>query len=411
MLLVAALAACGGGGDDDDTVALEDIEPIVDIDPCDLIDDDTASQLSGAEVGSAESTTAEDGTTSCEFAFADEDDADTAGSAIAASLRIGPGDEDDIPGGALARSLSIGDAAAVEEEEQKVRVVYIVREVVVRVEVAPGSGEVTPELVDEVIEFTETTEEPVTEAVTGEPFERTTTTVARTTTTVDAERPEGEEIEVDGPAVTATVDRAGGLDNFVFEARAGDIILLEMPAATRSPVDSTECLLVRVLDPADVQVSAGCAREDGSTFIDRMELEATGAYQVVFDPDGPITGSVQVQISSATDQEGTISVDGAPATLTVGDKGGQSRFAFTARAGDAIFVSLPAATRIPADSTECLLVRIVDSDAVQVSATCAREDGSAFIDRTELSTSGTHNVVFDPDGRVTGSVQVAITSA
>ena len=188
MFLVAALAACGGGGDDgeDDTVALEDIEPIVDIDPCDLIDDDTASQLSGAEVGAAESSTEEDGTTSCEFAFADEDDADTAGSAIAASLRIGPGDEDDIPGGALARSLSIGDAAAVEEEEQKVRVVYIVREVVVRVEVAPGSGEVTPELVDEVIEFTETTEAPITEAVTGQPFEETTTTVdTETSTTAD----------------------------------------------------------------------------------------------------------------------------------------------------------------------------------------------------------------------------------
>lgn len=174
--------ACGGddGGED---VVLEDVEPIVELDPCTLLDADTASELSGAEVDGAEREVDEDGSVACQFAFADGGVADTAGSAIAASLRFAAGDENDVPGGSLATALSIGDAGAVEEQEAKVRVVYVVQEVVVFVEVAPADGEVTEDLVTKVVEFAETTEAPVTEVVTGEPFVPTDTTAAPTTTT------------------------------------------------------------------------------------------------------------------------------------------------------------------------------------------------------------------------------------
>jgi hypothetical protein len=183
---IAILGACGGDDGGADDVALEDVEPVVELDPCTLLDADTASELSGGDVGDAEQEVADDGSISCQFAFADGGVADTAGSAIAASLSFSPGDEGDVPGGSLATALSIGDAGAVEEEDQKVRVVYVVETVVVRVEVAPADGEVTPELVDEVVEFAESTEAPVTEAVTGEaPPEETTTTAAPTTTTTE----------------------------------------------------------------------------------------------------------------------------------------------------------------------------------------------------------------------------------
>ncbi len=415
--VAALLVACGGGGDDEttDTVALENIEPIVDIAPCDLIDDQTASELSGAEVEAAEDSTEDDGTTRCDFAFADEAVADETGSAIAASLSIGPGSEDDVPGGSLATSLSMGDRAAVEtvEDESKVRVVYIVREVVVRVEVVSGDGEVDQELIDEVVEFTETTEGPVTEAVTGEPFEGPTTTAgeAPTTTFVDEDIPEGPPIEVDGDAETLTVERAGGNANAVFEAEEGDAIFVEVTATSRTPADSTECLVVRIIHAQDFSINSVCAQPDGSAFIDRTELDVTGAYQILFDPDGPITGSVEVQITSATDEEGTIEVDGATETATVTDKGGVSVLEFEATEGDAIFVSVVGATRIPADSTECMVVRIIHPDEFSINSVCAQPDGSAFIDRTELDITGTYQILFDPDARVTGSVQVQVTAA
>lgn len=409
--LALVAAACGGGGDDatDDTVNLEEAQPVVDIEPCDLISETDASTLAGAEVSEADSTTEDDGTTTCEFAFADEEVADTTGSAIAASLSIGPGDTDDVPtGSAVARTLSMGDGGAVEEEDDKVRVVYVVREVIVRVEVVPGDGEVDEALIDEVVEFTETTEEPVTEAVTGEDFVPATTT----TEFVDDEVPEGdEEIEVDGPPVTLEVERSGGTSNATFEAEAGDIVFLEVTAATREPVDSTGCLVVRLVDPSDFTINSTCGREDGTAFVDRTELEVDGVYQIVLDPDGPVTGSVEIELSGAEDEEGTIEVDGPAETLTVEDKGGISTFEFEASAGDAIFVSVTAASREPADSTECLVVRIIDPDEFTINATCGREDGSAFIDRTDLETSGTYAIVFDPDSRVTGSVEVEVTAA
>jgi hypothetical protein len=184
VVLAASLAIIGCGGDGgDEEVALEDVEPVVELDPCTLLDADTAAELSGAEVEDAEQEVGDDGSISCQFAFADGGVADVAGSSIAASLSFSPGDEGDVPGGSLATALSIGDAGAVEEEDSKVRVVYVVETVVVKVEVAPADGEVTDELVDEVVEFAESTEAPVTEAVTGEaPADDTSTTEAPSTT-------------------------------------------------------------------------------------------------------------------------------------------------------------------------------------------------------------------------------------
>jgi hypothetical protein len=197
LVVVALLGACGGddGGDD---VGLEDVDAVVELDPCSLLDADTAADLSGGDVEDAEQEVADDGSVSCQFAFADGGAADLAGSSIAASLTFASGSEDDIPGGSLAEALSLGDGGAVEREDKKVRVVYVVETVVVEVEVAPADGEVTDEDAEAVVDFAESTEAPVTEAVTGEPPapEETTTTEPPTTTegatdttapTVDAE--------------------------------------------------------------------------------------------------------------------------------------------------------------------------------------------------------------------------------
>jgi hypothetical protein len=110
------------------------------------------------------------------------------GSGVAAVMRLEPGDEGDVPGGGLAQALSLGDAGAVEASDTDVQVVYVVREVVVRIEVVPASGEVDEALIDEVVEFAETTEAPIVEAVTGEapPATEATTTTEEPTTTTEA---------------------------------------------------------------------------------------------------------------------------------------------------------------------------------------------------------------------------------
>jgi hypothetical protein len=410
--LALLAAACGGDDDEatDDTVALEEIEAIVDIDPCDLIDEPTASSLAGAEVDEAESSTDDDGTTTCDFPFADEEVADETGSAIAASLRIGPGDESDVPSGsALARSLDMGDAAGVETpDDAKVRVVYIVQEVVVFVEVVPGDGEVDEELIDEVVEFTETTEAPVTEAVTGEPFVPDETT----TTFVDEEVPEGDiEIEVDDAPFEMSFDRAGG--NFIatFEAEAGDIVYTRFPSATYGDPESTNCLRVSIIDPQDFSLNGVCVNPDGSSFLDRAELEVSGTYQLVLSGDATQTGSIEVEITSATDGEGTIEVDGATETATIEQAGAVMSLEFEAATGDALFVAFPAAAYDDPESTNCLRVSVFDPDDFALNGVCVNPDGSSFLSRFELETSGTYRLVLDGDADQTGSVDIQLTSA
>jgi hypothetical protein len=410
--LALVAAACGGGGDEeestDDTVALEEIEPIVDIEACDLIDDATASELSGADVEAADSRTEDDGTTTCDFAFADEDVADETGSAIAASLSIGPGDEGDVPTGAsVARTLSMGDASAAEEDDGKVRVVYVVREVVVRVEIVPGDGEISDELIDQVIEFTETTEPTVTEAVTGEPFVPDDTTTTSTTAVRDEEPEPGD--AVDDLSATLTVDRAGGLDEVTFEADENSFVFIRVTAAAGT--DPAACLRLLVRHPDDFVVTGtGCIATDGTTFLDRVTLDVAGTYTLEFDPDGPATGEIEVELTGGNDEVGTIEVDGDTETATVTEAGATSRLEFEAEEGDAIFVSFPGATADDPDGCLRVLVRHPD-DFVLNGTGCIALDGSTFLDRVELDATGTYALVFDPDGAATGSVQIQLTAA
>jgi hypothetical protein len=409
VVLAALVAACSGDDGGDEPVELEDAQPIVAVEPCDLLDADTAEQLSGAEVKEPEAVVEDDGTTSCSFDFADEADAETAGSSVAALLEIGPGDEDDVPGGSLARSLDMGDASAVEEEEDKVTVVYVVQTVVVFVEVAPGSGEVTPEMVDDVVEFTETTEPVVTEAVTGEPF---VPDVEETTTTefVDDEVPEGEEISVDGGPATGVVERAGGVFTFVFEAEAGDIIFTRMPEVTFDAEPNAGCIDVQIINPEDVQIAGTCAFIDGESILDRTVLELDGVYAINIDPRNADTGSVTLEITSATDESGTMEIDGDEVTGTIEQAGAISVFEFEVDAPTFVFTSFPTVVLDGAENAGCIDVRIVDPEGVQIAGTCAFIDGASFLDRTELPTTGTYTLVIDARNTDTGSVAALMTS-
>jgi hypothetical protein len=407
FVLAALIAACGGDDGGGDDVTLEEVEPIVAVAPCDLLDSGTAAELAGAEVTEPEEVLEDDGTTSCSFGFADDEVAETAGSDIAALLEIGPGDEDDVPGGSLARSLDMGDASAVEEEEDKVTVVYVVQTVVVIVEVAPGSGEVTPEMVDDVVEFTESTEPAVTEAVTGEPFVPDETT---TTEFVDDPAEGDVEIEVDGDAETLSFDRPGGDAIATFEGEAGGVVFIRFPAATYADPDAGTCLRVTLVTPDDFTLNAICVDPEGASFFERSELELTGVYQLVLEGDATQTGSVDILVTSATDGQADIEVDGATETAAVEQPGALFALDFDLGAGDGFFVAFPRVVYDDTDAGLCIRATIVDPDGFTLNAICVNEDGSTFMDQQPVETAGTYQVIIDGDSFQTGEVDVQITS-
>jgi len=220
VLLLVAAAACSGGDDGDDEASV-DLEPIAAVEPCDLLDEDAAAELVGADVRKVDDPDVGEGESACDYELADD-----TGSGIAASMRLAPGDEDDVPGGSLARAMDLGDAGAVETTETAVKVVYVVREVVVRIEVTPASGEVDDAVVDAVVAFAEETEAPVVEAVTGEaPAETTTTEAEEETTTTEADvttTTEAGRVDVDtGWSATAVDFRERIGEQFTYECPPG----------------------------------------------------------------------------------------------------------------------------------------------------------------------------------------------
>lgn len=220
MAVLVLVAGCGGDDGGEETREVE-LEPIAAVEACDLLDSSKAAELAGADVEAAEGSG--DDPNVCEFAFA-EGEGEGVGSGIAASLRMEEGDESDVPGGSLAQALSLGDAGAVETTDTAVKVVYVVREVVVRIEVTPADG-VDDAAIERVVEFAEETEAPVVEAVTGEaPEESTTTTEASTTTTEAATTTTTGEPELGVEelwGLTAVEHREQIGEQFEFECPAG----------------------------------------------------------------------------------------------------------------------------------------------------------------------------------------------
>ena len=166
VLAALLLGACGGGGDDGDAVEI-DLEEVVDIDPCGVLDPDSARDLVGGEVveGPPDVGTTLARAVGCSYQLGDGG----TGGAIAASLVMGETEEEpDVAvelrlaelgadaDAAAPIDLDGADAAAVVSTEQVVHVVYVVEQVVTSVEVVPVDG-VDEEAVRDVVAFVEET--------------------------------------------------------------------------------------------------------------------------------------------------------------------------------------------------------------------------------------------------------------
>ena len=339
LVLAALVAACGGDDGGGDDVSLEDIEPIVAVQPCDLLDADRRPSSPAPRSPSPRRSSRTTAPPRAASASPTTRSPRPAGSDIAALLEIGPGDEDDVPGGSLASSLDMGDAAAVEEEEDKVTVVYVVQTVVVIVEVAPGSGEVTPETVDEVVEFAETTEPVVTEAVTRRavrarqppPPSSSTTTRPRATSRSRSTATPRPELRPSGRRLHRHL-RGRGRRRGVRPVPDGH---LRRPGRRHLPARRHD------RSPRTSHQRRRAHAPDGTTFLDRTVLEVSGVYQLVLTGDATQTGSVDVLVTSATDGEGTIEVDGATETATVEQPGAIFTLEFELAAGDGHLRRLP----------------------------------------------------------------------
>ena len=177
MLVLSACGGDDGGGD-----AAPELQTIAAVDPCGLLPPDEATRLTGGdvEIDDTPATSSLGSAVGCAYRFADGSEAAGAelGGALAASLVVVdpelPPDEaleliaSSVDDDAFdATEIEVGDGGTTLVSPTEVQVVTVVETVVVLVTVVPVDGAVEESLVDDVVAFTETTVEPVRDALAG----------------------------------------------------------------------------------------------------------------------------------------------------------------------------------------------------------------------------------------------------
>ncbi|GAA3010193.1 hypothetical protein [Actinokineospora diospyrosa] len=128
-------------------------------------------------------------------------------------------------------------------------------------------------------------------------------------------------------------------------------------------------------------------------------LPATGAYKIVVDPDGTLTGSLTLAAWDEKPQAdaGPLTLGGTPRTVTIGWPGGTTATTFTGTAGQRVILE----TTGGEDVFGCcwLYWKVFGPDGALIS----QHIGDTAPELT-LTKTGTHKVVFDPEEVRTGSL-------
>ncbi|MFC7247205.1 VWD domain-containing protein [Catellatospora aurea] len=209
-----------------------------------------------------------------------------------------------------------------------------------------------------------------------------------------------EPITLDGPELTARLDKPGMVARFTFNATAGQKVFVDVPA-TNLP---GQCGGLDLLGPDGKQLTSGCVI-NGSGYIDGFTLPDTGSYTVVVDPRDKSVGEARVKVNLAVDQRLELPVDGDAVTARIAQPGAVSVLTFTGRIGQRVFIEVPS-TDLP---SQCggLELRGPDGDVVE-SGCVINGRGGLREEGTELPATGTYQLILDPNERATGTAQLRL---
>ncbi|WP_328653685.1 VWD domain-containing protein [Micromonospora sp. NBC_00330] len=222
--------------------------------------------------------------------------------------------------------------------------------------------------------------------------------LGRATVRVVAVTDEEKTLTLDGPAVRATLAQPGAVSRLSFDGRAGQKVFLQVTDATLPD----RCNLLRLRDPAGEQVTSGCVI-GGQGHVDGFVLPATGRYVLEVDGTSTDTGSANVRLRDATDEQRETVADGRANALSVSRPGAVSRLRFPADSGKRLTVEVSAAS-LP-DRCGILLLNSPAGDAVGSGCVIG---GTGRFETGPLPKSGTYTLVLDPWADDTGSATVII---
>jgi hypothetical protein len=205
-------------------------------------------------------------------------------------------------------------------------------------------------------------------------------------------------IQIDGPAVAATVGQPGAVARLTFSAAAGQKVFVDVPTSGLPD----DCGAVKLRGPDGAVLNSGCLIQ-GSGFVDASVLPTSGQYTILIDPYGRNTGDSQVRLIEDHDQQQAITPGGSAVSVDIGQPGAVARLTFQGTAGQKVFVDVPWSS-LPSD---CGVLSLRGPDGSSLNSGCII-NGKGSIDGTTLPASGTYTILVDPEGRNTGQAQIQV---
>lgn len=192
----------------------------------------------------------------------------------------------------------------------------------------------------------------------------------------------------------------GGTATLLFYGTAGQAIFVHVPF---SNVPSGQCANLFLRDPDQNAFPTTCV-VNGSGYIDRLVLQKTGLYSLVFSVSGGGTGSVRVVVFDETDQAGTISIGGPAVRASIVVPGAVARFPFMGTANQTVYVDVSSST-LPDD---CDALMLLNPNGNVIATGCTFNNGTGSIGGTTLLTTGKYTLVVDPTGATTGQATLLL---
>ncbi|MEH0830503.1 hypothetical protein V6U84_61370, partial [Micromonospora sp. CPCC 205714] len=192
-----------------------------------------------------------------------------------------------------------------------------------------------------------------------------------------------------------------GGEPLTFDARAGDAVFVDATA----PGIGDRCSPYVLTEPGGREIASGCNIK-GAGYVDRVDLTATGTYALRVTAAPGDTGRAAVRVYTARDSDGTVQPNGAAVTATVEQPGARARHRFTGRAGERVYVEVPASTL----TDQCSPLELRDADGRLLRSGCVI-NGVGEIDGTLLPADGTYTLVVDPTERGTGTTTVRVVTS
>ena len=202
-------------------------------------------------------------------------------------------------------------------------------------------------------------------------------------------------IVIGGSAVPVTIATAGQNARLTFTATAAQHLKLQISSVTIASSN------VSVLQPDGTNLTSPLFVGTGGGSIDVPVIPTTGTYTILVDPFDTNTGNMTLTLTQITDVNSTITIGGAPVTVTT-TNGQNAKLSFSGTSGQKVSLNMTAVTINQSN------VSIYKPDWSLLTSPVSVYTSGGFIDTQTLASAGTYTILVDPQGTATGHMTLTL---